>query len=140
MSHTLSGRQWAQTQQRLARQSSKQDSYLDPILSKPIVLPSISTKSVTNVPYVPTGDPEDRIHFILRCPALSETRDRHQRNILAVYPEYDSLYNHLKVTIFLDSNACVYLECDRTNLEVAYRNFIYSIHCHRTRILNTAPA
>ena len=38
MSHTMSGRQWAHTQQRLARQSSKQDSYLDPILSKPIVL------------------------------------------------------------------------------------------------------
>ena len=47
MPHTLSGRQWAQTQHRLARQSS----YLDHILCKPIVLPSISTKSVANVPY-----------------------------------------------------------------------------------------
>ena len=49
------------------------------------------------------------------------------------------LSNHLKVTILLDSNTRVHPECDRANLEVASRNCIYSIHCHRTRILNTAP-
>ena len=85
------------------------------------------------------GDPEDRIHFILLCPELSESRDRHLRIIRAVYPEYDILSNHLKVTILLDSNTCVHPECDTANLEVASRNFIYIIHCHRTRILNTAP-
>ena len=33
------------------------------------------------------GDPEDRIHFILLCPALSESRDRHLRIIRALYTE-----------------------------------------------------
>ena len=103
MSHTLSGRQWAQTQHRLARQSSKQDSYLDPTLCKPIVLRSISTKSVAMQCPLCQVDPEDRIHFILLCPALSESRDRHLRIIRTVYPEYDILSNHLKVTILLDS-------------------------------------
>ena len=70
MSHTLYGRQWAQTQQRLARQSSKKDSYLDLTLCKPIVLPSISTKSVANVPYamVTQKIESTSLYCVRRCP------------------------------------------------------------------------
>ena len=32
------------------------------------------------------GDPEDRIHFILLCPELSESRDRHLRNYPCCIP------------------------------------------------------
>ena len=87
-----------------------------------------------------TCNPPNKRKCMLNMQKFFLMENRHLRNICAVYPDYDSLSNDLKVTILLNSYACMHPKCERTNLEVAARNFIYSIHCHCARILNTAPA
>jgi len=83
-------------------------------------------------------EPEDRSHFLLRCPSLADVRQKHFSKLTDLYIGFSLLPDDDKVNLILDSNfsSTVGVNCDISDLEANSRLYIYSICCKRVKILN----
>ena len=83
------------------------------------------------------SEPEDRTHFILRCKALSDIRSKYLHDVTRLISDYHQMDPNTQCIAILNSNSS---QGNRVNLEAAARQFLYSLHCKRQKILNTLIA
>ena len=94
------------------------------------------------------GETEDRLHFLTRCPALSEVRTKYLHRILALIPHTDDLdtenLDQFLVGLILDPSHPDVAEIHILDpsvipeVETITRDYIFALHLKRTNIVKYA--
>jgi hypothetical protein len=82
------------------------------------------------------GADEDLRHFLLECSCMSKLREEYLVQIDSLVSGFSELCVVDKIKLILDSKCGLAESCDRNQLELVTRDFVYRLHCKRVWFLN----